>query len=77
MIPHKLKLMCTKYEENRCTHVEVISIIVGVIFWGSPCIIDKTMCEFSACVAFNKATNGLTDIKHEKGREKNPLAECH
>ena len=28
---------------------------------------DKTMCEFSAYVAFNKATNGQTDIKHEKG----------
>ena len=26
----------------------------------------KTMCKFSAYVAFNKATNGQTDIKHEK-----------
>ena len=24
------------------------------------------MCEFSAYVAFNKATNGQTDIQHEK-----------
>ena len=28
--------------------------------------LDKTMCEFSAHVAFNKATDGQTDIKHEK-----------
>ena len=28
--------------------------------------LDKTMCGFSAYVAFNKATNGQTDIKHEK-----------
>ena len=27
--------------------------------------LDKTMCECSAYVAFNKATNGQTDIKHE------------
>ena len=26
------------------------------------------MCEFSAYVAFNKATNGQTDIKHEMGK---------
>ena len=26
------------------------------------------MCEFSACVAFNKATNGHTDIKQEMGK---------
>ena len=38
MILHKLKLMCTKYEVNCCTHVEVISIFVGGIFLGSPCI---------------------------------------
>ena len=24
---------------------------------------DKTMCDCSACIAFNKATKGLTDIK--------------
>ena len=34
------------------------------------------MCEFSAYVAFNKATNGHTDIKHENEKKKN-LAECH
>ena len=34
MILHKLTLMCTKYEVNRCTQVEVISIFVGGIFWG-------------------------------------------
>ena len=33
------------------------------------------MCEFSACVAFNKSTNGLTDIKQRK--EVKYLAECH
>ena len=27
---------------------------------------DKTMCEFSAHVAFNKSTNEQTDIKHEE-----------
>ena len=27
---------------------------------------DKTMCECSAYVAFKKATNGQTDMKHEK-----------
>ena len=26
--------------------------------------VDKTMCEFSAHVASDKATNGQTDIKH-------------
>ena len=26
------------------------------------------MCEFSAYVAFDKATNGQTDIKHEMGK---------
>ena len=26
------------------------------------------MCELSACVAFDKATNGHSDIKHEKGK---------
>ena len=26
------------------------------------------LCEFSAYVAFNQATNGQTDIKHEKGK---------
>ena len=26
---------------------------------------DKTMCNFSAFVAFNKATNRQTDIKHD------------
>ena len=30
------------------------------------CRQEKTMCELSAYVAFNKATNGQTDIKHEK-----------
>ena len=29
---------------------------------------DKTMCECSANVAFDKATNGQTDIKHEMRR---------
>ena len=29
---------------------------------------DETMCEFSAFVAFNKATTGKTDIKHEMGK---------
>ena len=24
------------------------------------------MCKFSACIAFNKATNGQTDLKREK-----------
>ena len=28
------------------------------------------MCEFSAYIAFNKSTNGQTDIKHEMRREK-------
>ena len=28
------------------------------------------MCDFSAYVAFNKATNGQTDIKHEMGENK-------
>ena len=28
------------------------------------------MCEFSAYVAFNIATNGQTDIKHEKEKKK-------
>ena len=28
------------------------------------------MCEFSAYVAFNKATNGQTDVKHEKEKKK-------
>ena len=28
------------------------------------------MVEFSAYVAFNKATNGLTDIKHENEERK-------
>ena len=32
---------------------------------------------FSVYVAFNKATNGQTDIKHEKQNQKNPVAECH
>ena len=27
------------------------------------------MCEFSAYVAFNKATNGQTNIKHEKEKK--------
>ena len=27
------------------------------------------MCEFSAYVDFNKATNGQTDIKHEMGKK--------
>ena len=27
--------------------------------------LDKTMTEFSAYVAFDKATNGQTDVKHE------------
>ena len=33
---------------------------------------QKTKCEFSAYVAFNKATNGQRDryIKHEKEQEK-------
>ena len=30
------------------------------------CRKDKTTCELSAYVAFNKATNGETDIKHEQ-----------
>ena len=30
------------------------------------------MCEFSAIVAFNKVTNGQTDVKHEKGKQKQP-----
>ena len=28
--------------------------------------LDKTVCEFSTYVTFNKATNGQTDINHEK-----------
>ena len=32
------------------------------------------MCKFSAYIAFNKATNGQTDIKHKMGKH---LAECH
>ena len=27
--------------------------------------LDKTKCEFAANVAFDKGTNGQTDIKHE------------
>ena len=30
--------------------------------------LDKAMCEFSAYVAFDKATNAQTDIKHEMGK---------
>ena len=29
-------------------------------------LLDTTRCEFSAHVAFNKATNEQTDINHEK-----------
>ena len=36
---------------------------------------DKTLCEFSAYVAFNKPTNGQTDIKHKM--EYKHWAECH
>ena len=31
-------------------------------------LIDKTMCKLSAYVAFDKATNGQTDIKHKLGK---------
>ena len=31
-------------------------------------LLNKTMCEFSAYVSFDKATNGQTDIKHEMGK---------
>ena len=38
--------------------------------------VDKTkhMCEFSTYIAFNKVTNGQTDIKHEKIKR---VSECH
>ena len=32
-----------------------------VFYYG----LDKTMCKLSANFAFDKATNGQTDIKHE------------
>ena len=34
----------------------------------------KTMCEFSANVAFDKATNGQTDIKHEMSKILNSMS---
>ena len=34
----------------------------------------KTMCKLSAYVAFNKATNGQTDVKHDNDEN---VAECH
>ena len=52
MILHKRTLMCTKYEVNRCTHVEVIGIFVGGIFLGSPCTI------IMITISFNDTING-------------------